>query len=301
MRDYAISCCSTVDLNAALLRENEVHCLYFSYTVDGIPYRDDFGESLPLSEFYRRMTSGSSTQTTQIPTADYLDYFEEVLASGRDVLHISMSSGMSGTVRSARAAAAIAAERHPEGRVVVIDSLCESCGYGMLVLEAARLRRKGVSLDRTVDWIEKNKMRMEHWFFSTDLTYSVRGGRVSRAEGFIDGLLGICPVMSVDAGGRMVLRARARSRHRALSDVVSRMERYASDSLSYKGRCCISHSAVPDAAEQLARRVQDRFRDLDGGVSIHELGTVAGCHSGPGTVALFFWGDGRVPGAARPC
>ena len=292
MRDFCLSCCSTVDLNNAILNENEIHCLFHTFTLDGQDYRDDFGETMSYDEFYRRLVEGADAHTSQINIADYLDYFDATLASGKDVLHLCMSSGMSGTINSARNADAIACERHPEGRVVIVDSLCESGGYGMLMLEAAARRREGKTIDEVAAWVEANRLKMQHWFFSTDLTFFIKGGRVSKTAGFFGGLLGICPVMYVDGKGRIIPRAKARSRKRAMQEVVDRMARHARNSLSYNERCFITHSHCIADAEETTRMVKERFPEIKE-IQIFDIGTVVGVHCGPGTVALFFWGDGR--------
>ena len=142
--------------------------------------------------------------------------------------------------------------------------------------------------------MEKNKLRMHHWFFSTDLKYYVRGGRVSKTAGFVGNLLSICPMLNMDNHGRLIPRAKIRTKKRAILDIVDRMEKHAEGGLDYSGECFICNSDFYEDAREVARLVEERFPKLNGKVLINSIGTVIGSHTGPGTIALFFWGDERV-------
>ena len=135
---------------------------------------------------------------------------------------------------------------------------------------------------------------MHHWFFSTDLSFYVRGGRISRAAGLFGSLLNICPLLNMDNFGRLIPRSKLRGKRKAISEIVERMEQHAENGLNYAGKCFISNSACYDDARQVADLVEQRFPHLNGKVLINDIGTTIGSHTGPGTVALFFWGDERV-------
>lgn len=130
--------------------------------------------------------------------------------------------------------------------------------------------------------------------FSTDLTSYIRGGRISRTAGFVGKALNICPLLNMDSEGRLIPRSKCRGKKQVIREIVKRMEEHAQDGLSYSGKCYISQSACRADAEEVARLVKERFPKLDGEVQINDIGTVIGSHTGPGTVALFFWGDERT-------
>ena len=144
------------------------------------------------------------------------------------------------------------------------------------------------------NWVEANKLKLHHWFFSTDLTFYIKGGRVSKTSGTIGTILGICPLLNVDTKGRLIPRAKIRSKKKVIQEIVKRMEEHAQDGLDYSGKCYISQSACMDDAKAVAELVEARFKKLNGRVEINYIGTTIGSHTGPGTVALFFWGDERV-------
>ena len=294
MANYILSCSSTSDLSREHFEARDIHYICFHYAIDGTEYPDDLGESMPFEEFYERMAKGAETRTAQVNVAEYVDYFTPFLEEGKDIIHVSLSSGISGTYNAARNAAAILRERFPERKIYAIDSLGASSGYGLLMDTAADLRDSGMSVDELADWIEQNKLKVHHWFFSTDLTFFVRGGRISKTAGVFGGMLEICPLMNMDNLGRLIPRFKIRTKKKVIREIEKKMEEFARDGLNYDGKCFISMSACYEDAREVANLVEARFPNLNGKVLINNIGTTIGSHTGPGTVALFFWGSERV-------
>lgn len=294
MSDYIISCCSTADLTKEHFESRDIKYVCFHYMLDGKDYSDDLGQSMPFEEFYKKMAEGAETKTSQVNVAEYVDFFTPFLKEGKDILHVTLSSGISGTINSARNAAAILADEYPERRIYIVDSLGASSGYGLLMDTLADKRDEGMSIDEAHDWIEANKLHLHHWFFSTDLSSYVRGGRISKAAAVFGGLLEICPLLNMDNGGHLIPRSKIRTKKKVIKEIVARMEEHAQDGLDYSGKCYISNSACYDDARAVADLVEARFPKLNGKVEINHVGTTIGAHTGPGTVALFFWGDERT-------
>lgn len=291
---YVLSCCSTVDLSKEHLEKLDISYICFHYTLDGVEYPDDLGQTISFEEFYRRLSNGSDSTTSQISVGEYEDYFKRILDSGKDVLHISLSSGISGSYRSACTAAETLREQYPDRKLYVIDSLAASSGYGLLMDTVAKKRDGGMSIDDLKDWVEYNKLKMHHWFFSTDLTFYVKGGRVSKISGMIGGVFEICPLLNVSVDGKLIPRAKIRTKKRVIPEIVKRMVEHADGGTDYNGKVYMCNSACIDDAQAVADLVKENFKNIDGDVLINSIGTVIGSHSGPGTVALFFWGDERV-------
>lgn len=291
---YILSCCSAADLSKEHFERRGIHYISFHYRLGDREYLDDLGQTVPYPDFYRAMTEGAETRTSQINTDEYEAYFERFLKEGQDVLHMVLSSGITSSLQSAELAAAHLAEKYPERRVVVVDSLAASSGFGLLADLAADRRDEGYGLDELADWIRKNRLRIHHWFFSTDLTFYIRGGRISKTAGFVGRMLNICPLMNVDVHGKLIPREKIRTVRKAILAAEEHMERFAEDRLNYGGKCFISHSHCEEEARRLAELVESRFPKLDGPVLINYIGSTIGAHSGPGTVALFFVGDERV-------
>ena len=294
MSDYVLSCCSTADLTHEHFESRDIHYICFHYFLDDKEYPDDLGQSVPFDQFYEAMSKGADTRTAQVSIGEYVDYFTPFLEQGKDIVHVSLSSGLSGTVNAARNAALIVKERFPERNVYVIDSLGASSGYGLLMDGAADKRDEGLSAEELAKWIEENRLKLHHWFFSTDLSFYVKGGRVSKTAAFFGGMLDICPLLNMDNLGRLIPRYKIRTKKKVIKTIVDKMEECARDGLDYDGKCYICNSACYEDARQVADLVEARFPKLNGKVEIYDIGTTIGSHTGPGTVALFFWGSERV-------
>ena len=293
MSNYILSCCSTADLSAELMEARDIHYICFHYEVDGTTYPDDLGQSIPFARFYQMMRDGAMTRTSQVAVGEYEEYFETFLRAGKDILHLTLSSGISGTLNSAVIAAEDLQEKYPERKIYIVDSLAASSGYGLFMDRLADLRDSGLSIDEVRDWAEDNKLRCMHWFFTSDLTFFIRGGRVSKASGMIGQMLNICPLLNVDAQGKLIPREKHRGKKKVIHAIVQKMKEQAENGLDYSGKCFISQSDCLSDARAVADAVEAAFPKLDGKVRIFDIGTTIGSHTGPGTVALFFWGQER--------
>lgn len=293
MGEFMLSCCSTADLSKERLQERNIRYLCFHFTLGGKEYPDDLGETVPPAELYRRMVAGEEAKTSQVSAGEYAAFFEEALKEGKDVLHLTLSTGISGTYNSACVARDELAERYPDRKIYVVDSLGASSGYGLLMETLADMRDSGMGIDELYQWIEENKLGLHHWFFSTDLTFYIRGGRISRTAGFIGSVMSICPLLNVDHEGRLIPREKIRTKKKVIQRIVEKMEQNARDGLDYSGKCFISHSECPEDARAVAALVEEKFRKLNGRVEIFPIGATIGSHTGPGTIALFFWGGKR--------
>lgn len=294
MSDFQLSCCSAADLSESYFKERDIDYLCFHFEIDGVDYPDDMGKTIPPDELFRRMDAGASTKTSQITINEYTDYFRAILSEGRDLLHVTLSSGLSGTYNSAMIAKEIVEEEYPDNKIYVIDSLAASSGFGLFVDKLADMRDEGLDIDEVYQWGQDNKLKLHHWFFSTDLTYYIRGGRVSRTAGAIGTMLNICPLLNVDFEGHLIPREKVRTKKKVIRRTLEKMLKYVQDGTSYNGKVFISHSLCEDDAMELANMIEARFTKLDGSIRLFPIGATIGSHTGPGTVALFFWGDERV-------
>ena len=294
MNKFVLTCCSTADMTKEYFEKRQIPCVCYHFTMDGAAYLDDFGQSISFEEFYSRMAKGSMPTTSQVNVSEFVEFFETFLKEGKDVLHISFSSGLSGTYNSACIARNQLAEQYPERTIEEVDSLAASTGYGLLVDEAADRRDRGDSLEEVKEWVEENKLRIHHWFFSTDLTSFKRGGRISPTAAMLGTVLNICPLMNVDKEGHLVPRQKIRTKKKAMQEAVHMMELYAENGTAYSGKCYMCCSACYEDAKALAALVEERFPALKGKIMINSIGTVIGSHTGPGTVALFFMGSKRT-------
>ena len=291
MSDFVLSCCSTADLSASHYEERNIEVIPFHFSLDGVEYLDD--GTMPIDKFYREMAEGKMTATSQVNAEEYETYFEEFLKQGKDVLHLTLSSGISGTFNSAMIARNDLAEKYPYRKIYIVDSLAASSGTGLLMDKLADLRDSGKTIEEVRDFAEENKLRVNHWFFSTDLTYYVRGGRISKTEGFLGNMLSICPLVNVNNEGKLIPREKVRTKKKVYNRIVEVMEELADNGYKYSDKCYISMSACLDDAQRVAMLIEERFPYIKDKILINNIGTTIGSHTGPGTVALFFWGKER--------
>ena len=290
MSNYVLSCCSTADLSKEHFEKRDIHYICFHYELDGKEYKDDLGQSMAFSDFYKAMQEGADTKTSQVNASEYEEYFEGFLKEGKDILHVCLSSGISGSYNSANIAKDILEEKYPDRKIYVVDSLTASSGYGLLMDKMADLRDEGMSIDDLNLWAEINRHNCLAWFFTSDLTFFIKGGRVSKTSGFVAGVLNICPMLNVDSDGKLVARQKVRTKRKVIEAIVKKMEEKALGGLNYDGKCYISHSACYEDAKAVADLIESKFTKLNGKVEINDIGTTIGSHTGPGTVALFYWG-----------
>ena len=294
MSEYVISTCTTCDLSKELLDNRIIKYVLFHYTKNGVNFDDDLYQTVSPESFYESMTDGAEMKTSQVNTVEFMDFFTQFLTHGKDVIHVSLSSGISGVYSAAKTAAAELQPLFPDRKIYVVDSLAASSGMGLLIDKMADLRDEGMPIEELHTWVEENKLRLHHWFFTSDLTFFVKGGRVSKVSGALGGMLGICPLLNVSNTGKLIPRAKIRPKKKVIVETVNRMEEHAENGLEYSGKVFLSHSNCIEDAKAVTDLVESRFKNIQGGkVEIFNIGTVIGSHTGPGTVALFFWGDKR--------
>ena len=286
MEKYILSCCSTMDLRKGWAEERGVNLIYARFFLEGEEFRDDFYESISQDKLFERMLSGEKSQTTQVNTEEYIGSFRKYLEQGQDIFHICLSGGLSGTVNSCHIAKDILLEEFPERKIEIVDSLMASSGYGLLVDKACDLKRQGLDMETLRIEVEKWRNCLHAYFFTSDLRFFIQGGRVSKAAGFIGGLLKICPVLKITEEGKLKPIEKVRGKKQAMENILSKMEK---EGYLSTEKCFISHSACPLDAKKLAESIRDRFHP-EGNMEIFDIGGTIACHTGPGTVACFFFG-----------
>ena len=292
MKEYVLSCCSPADLTTEWVARRDISFIPFNINVDGTAYKDDMGETIQPADLFQRMLAGADVKTSQVAVGEYVDYFRGFLKNGRDLLHVTLSSGISGTFNSAVLAADMIKEEFPGRKIYVIDSLCASSGYGLFMDLMADKRDEGMDIDQLYAWGMENRFKLQHWFYTTDLRFFIRGGRISKTAGAIGQVLGICPLLNVDYEGKLVPREKIRTKKRVRKRVLDVIEDHALNGKDYNGKFFISHSDEEEA-RIVADLIAERFPNLSGKPEIFPIGVTIGCHTGPGTLAIFFWGGDR--------
>ena len=296
MSKFILSCESTVDLPYKKVVDRNLPVLFYTYVVDGVEYIDDMGkEEDSIPNFYRMLDDGKMPSTSQINVFRYTEFFEKLLEENEgDICHIAFGSGLTPSVNNAKEAAEALNEKNPDRKIVVIDTLCGSSGYGLFVEILADMRDDGKTMEEIVEWAEKNKSKMHHQFFSTDMKFFKRSGRVSGPVATVASILGICPIMHLDHTGHIIAYNKVRGKKAAIEATVKEMLANAENGNDYTGKCYISNSNCLDLANETASAIKAAFPKI-GSVEIFDIGTIIASHCGPGTVAVFFMGNERKP------
>ncbi|MDD2649001.1 MAG: DegV family protein [Eubacteriales bacterium] len=291
MNDYIIMTDSSCDLTDSMAKELELTVLPLTLTIgDGENYRNLLdGSEISFKDFYARLRKGEMSKTSAVNVEAFLGAMEPILISGKDILYIGFSSGLSATYASGETAAKQLREKYPERKVLTVDTLAASLGEGMLVYKAANLKKEGMGIDELRAWLEENKLKQCHWFTVDDLNFLKRGGRVSASAAMLGTLLKIKPVMHVDDAGHLVPVSKVNGRLRSITALPDEMEKLAIEPENQT--IFISHGDCEDEAQRLAEQIKQRLHVKD--VFINYVGPVIGAHSGPGTMALFFTGEKR--------
>ena len=293
MNKYAITCGSTADFTKERARERDIAVLPFRFRIDEEDYIDDFGKSISNKDFYDRLSGGANVKTSSVNVGEYIEFFEPYLKDGIDVIHITLSSGLSGSYDYCLSAKKELEGKYPERKIYVIDSLCGSAGYGMLVEDAADLRDHGKSAAEITEIIEDRKLGIRALYFTSDLTAFIKGGRLSAAAGFIGSVLKIVPLLGVTKEGKLEVKKKLIGKRRAIAELVSEMAKDTLNGSDYGGRCIVGNADCEEDAATVVSEIEKAFPKLQGKCVVSEIGPVMGCHCGKGTVAVFFEGKTR--------
>lgn len=278
------------NLPGHLLKDLDIRSLPCNYVLDGEPgvfvgNMDEFDSH----GYYEKLRNGSVMKTSLLNTQLFLDHFRPELEQGRDIIYIGMSSGISGTIQSARIAVSELEEEFPERTIRIVDSLGAGLGTGLLACRASDLRRDGLSAAEAGETLNQEVMQLLQYFTVDDLNFLKRTGRVSGATAAIGTVLNIKPILWGDPTGHIVACNKVRGRKKAIDAIVSLYKEKVVD--PQNRRVAITHGDCPEEAKILAQRIKEIAEPKDLIVCPHEPFT--GAHVGPGMLALFFFGSER--------
>ena len=280
---------SQCDLPISFIEEYDIPFLGSICNFKGLEIEDDLGKTLSYKEFYSSVRAGEMPTTHQINPYRYETLFEKYVQKGNAVLYIGVSSALSGSLNSARMAKEELEKRYPQADITVIDSLSASLGQGLIVYYAQELLKNGHSKTEVIDWVEDNKLKVNHWFTVDDLNHLRRGGRISNISAFIGTLLSFKPILKVNNEGKLIPVDKVRGRNKAILTLFNLIkERIVKPEEQV---IFISHGDCVEEAEKLKDLIANQIQVK--GFIVNNIGPAVGTHAGPGTIALFFLGEKR--------
>lgn len=284
------SCCNLAE---ETIDRYGLHVLPLTFMADGedTVYQSYLkGEKTDLSRFYKMMRDGKVFRTSLPNLSNTETLFRSLLDTGRDILYLGFSSGLSGTYEATELLAKQLHGEYPDRKIYTVDTLAASGGQGLLVWHACQHAEAGEGIDAVRDWVEGNKLRLAHWFTVDDLMFLWRGGRVSKTSAWAGTLLNIKPVLHVDDEGHLIPMEKVRGRKKSLTALLNHMEKTGTQPLADQ-MVFITHGDCLEEAQWLEQQIRERFGVRD--IVVNCIDPVIGAHSGPGTMALFFLASNR--------
>lgn len=295
MSDFILTTESPADLSKEYYEETGISYIPYHFQVhDGELLTDIIGQGMTEKELSDMMDQGVVPKTSQPNTAEYEEFFEPFLKEGKDVFHVVFSSGLSGAYNACVAAVEELREKYPERKLIAVDSRSAAPGFGLLVDEVYNRYKKGASMEDLENFVLTERNHLQHWFYVTDLKYLKNGGRVSATSAALGNLLNICPLMYVNPAGELKVYEKVRGKKKIIGATVDKMVEHAKGGENYQGKCFLGHFNAPEEAQKVKEAIEARIPKIKDGVRIFNIGKTIGAHSGPGTIAVFFWGDDRV-------
>ena len=292
MNSYVFMTDSDSDLPFSYVDELDMTMVYMPYIIDGKEYLDDLGRNGKQKEYFDNMRAGATPVTSLLPQAVYEEYFEPVFQQGKDILFVSFSSQLSGTIRNIYAAREELLEKYPERKMIVVDTLSISAPQTILILKAHALYREGKSMEEVAAWLEENKLKAQAWFTVDDLVYLKRGGRISAVAAAVGSMLDLKPIITETKEGKLVSTEKVRGRKQALRVLVDKAVENIDDPAN--ADVIILHADAPEDAARVESKLKEKLPELNK-IDTYYVGPVIGAHCGPGTVAVCFFGK------ERPC
>lgn len=283
---FTDSCC---DLPRSFVEENNIQVMHLRVNIQGRDIPDDLGISIESKNFYDLIRQGEMPTTSQVNVNTFEDNFRKYIKEGYSIIYIGFSSALSGCVNSARIAKENIEEEISDADITVIDTKSASLGLGLIVYNAVNMLKAGKEKSEIVNWIEDNKLKVNHWFTVNDLYHLKRGGRLSGTVAAVGTILSIKPVMHIDDEGRLIPASKVKGRKKS----IKVLKEILVDKIvcPEEQTIFISHGDCIEDAEYLKELIINEVKVKE--VIINNVGPVIGSHTGPGILALFFMGSNR--------
>ncbi len=245
----------------------------------------DLGRTHDFKTFYSRIRAGEIPSTMALNPQNYIDIFEPILASGQDILYVTFSSGMSSTFQFMQQAIDELKQKYPERSIKYVDTLNISLGAGLIAYEAAKLHNQGASDDEVIEFVKKFRNKVDIYFTANDLMYLKRGGRISATSAIFGTALGIKPILSVSAGGKVVAVGKVVGRKKAIQTLLDKLITEGESVADYP--IGILHADCEADAKYLESKVRE-IVGKDATIWVQPVGPTVGTHCGPDTLGLVF-------------
>lgn len=275
---------SACDLPEEIIEELDIDILPIVVIKDDKEYLDKV--TIDPKTMYDDMRKGVVYKTAQIPQTVFQEEFEKVAKSGRPTIYIAFSSGLSGTYQTSVIVRDSLKDKYPEMDLDIVDSRSASVGFGLLVHKAGKMAKEGKSKEEILKMLDFYVEHIEHIFTVDDMETLFRGGRVTRTQAFVGGLLNIKPVLDIPEDGTLRPIEKVRGRKKVLNRMIEIMEERGGHADLKNQTIGINHGDDLEGALKLKEMIEEKYGCTDFIINI--IGCAIGAHSGPGTLSVFF-------------
>jgi len=286
MRDFVIATDSDTEIPYTFADEHDIPCFLMPYTVNGEEKLFDLGKETDFPAFYQQLADGADAATSTRSPEDIADFFRSIVKEGKDVLQLSFSSQLSAHFSLCEMARKTVLEEYPEARIELVDTLRISMGAGILVMEAQKMKDRGAGMDEIADWVKANINRAHAWFSVDDLNFLKKGGRVSGTAAMVGTILGVKPILKLNSEGKIVAADKVKGSKNVYRFFLDTLQKYVEDPEGQE--IYVLHANAMKSAQTVKAMIEEAIECK--AVRIQDIGPVIGCHTGPGALAVTFFG-----------
>lgn len=283
MAKYQIFTDSSCDLSTELRKANNIEYFYFGLVVDGVEYKADLDwQEYTQEEFYGWLSAGKKVKTTQVSMEEVLLKVRPYFEKGIDVIYIGCSSALTGSMNLFELAKQQLMEEFPDRKMIGVDSLAAACTLGMMVLDAAKEQKKGLSIEELQQWVLDNRFFYNQFATVDTLTYLKAAGRIKGAAAFFGNIMGVKPIFISDRKGNNLTINKVKGTKASLNELFEDVKNAMVPGVTEE--IFIGQGMAQDRAELLKKRVED---ELHIKATVQWIGPIVGTTCGPGVIATF--------------
>ena len=281
MKKIKITTDTASDISLETAEKYGIHLMPINLTIDGKDYKDRY--DLSPNEFFELLPSCSNIpKTAQVTVTEHMEHFKK-FCDEYSIIHISISANASGTNQSAHLAANEIMEENPDADITILDSASFSYGYGLYVIQAAKMVQDGASKEEIISYLTDSFENCGILFFPETLEYLQKGGRISSGTKVIADILDITPILTIE-GGLVTSKDKVRGRKKVFGKIAEMVAEEIDCSKTHK--IAIMHGNSFENAEKMKEKLIEKTGISDYDIEI--LGPTIGIHAGPGAIGVIY-------------
>ena len=297
MAKYQIFTDSSCDLPTDVRKANNIEYFYFGLVVDGVEYHADLDwKEYSPEEFFGWLSKGRSVKTTQVSMEEVLTKVRPYFEKGIDIIYMGCSSALTGSMNLFELAKQELMEEFPDRKMIGIDSLAAAMTLGMMVLDASKKQREGLSIEELEKWVYDNRFFYNQFCTVDTLSYLKAAGRIKGTAAFFGNILGVKPIFISDRKGNNLTISKVKGTKASLNAIFDCIKEAMIPGETTEVAIC--QGMAMERAEALKKRFEE---ELNLKATIYWIGPIVGTSCGPGVVAAFcrgkevtrYEGDGK--------